>query len=105
VTALYLAAELGLTDIVKLLLAAGARTDAVTSSDLLPLHQASMNGHTDTVLLLLDAGSDINALNGQGVTPLDFAVYRGHERTAEEIRLRGGVVHKFLRSKAMELEN
>jgi len=94
-TVLHLAAELGFTDIVKLLLAAGARADAVTSSDLLPLHQAAMNGHTDTVLLLLDAGSDINALNSQGVTPLDFAVYRGHERTAEEIRLRGGV-HKFL---------
>jgi ankyrin repeat protein len=95
VTALHLAAELGLTDIVKLLLAAGARTDAVTSSGMLPLHQATMDGHTDTVLLLLDAGSDINAMDGQGVTPLDFAIHGGHERTAEEIRLRGGV-HKIL---------
>jgi ankyrin repeat protein len=87
VTALHIAAEVGHTKIVKVLLDAGAEVDARTSNDTTPLHQAAQEGHLDIVRELLIAGADLDARDDNGTTPHDFALHCGHEESALELGL------------------
>jgi ankyrin repeat protein len=50
----------GLTDIIKLLLEAGADVNGLGSSTPTPLAQAVYDGLTDIIKLLLEAGADPN---------------------------------------------
>ena len=87
---LYIAAENGHTDIVKLLLDSKAGVNArITGTGETPLYAAAQNGHTDTVKLLLDHKADVNACcNDDGATPLWAAVKFGHTEV-EKVLLRG----------------
>ena len=63
-TPLYWAAEYGRTNVVKLLLKAGADVNATVSDGPLkgytPLHEAAYLGHKDTVKVLIKAEADVN---------------------------------------------
>lgn len=72
-SALYYASTWGQTDIVRVLLNAGARAGMVFESGKTCLHAAAMLGREDIVEMLLEAGADPNACNNQGLTPLDVA--------------------------------
>ena len=54
---LHVAARMGHTEMVRLLLDRGADVNVRDRGGRAPLHLACMNGHTDTVRLLLDRGA------------------------------------------------
>ncbi|WP_257254281.1 ankyrin repeat domain-containing protein, partial [Endozoicomonas sp. SESOKO3] len=60
-TPLYLAAREGHTDIVQLLIEAGADLNAALPNGASPLFIAARKGHTDIVKLLIEAGAELNA--------------------------------------------
>ena len=69
-TPLQWAAEEGHTDIVRILLNAGADVKATNYYGGTPLGVAASKGHTDIVQILLEAGAEVNAKNEFGTTPL-----------------------------------
>lgn len=98
-TALHLAAAAYEPDIVKALLAHGARVDARNRRGAEPLHYAS-DGHPDapgwdpkaqaaTIAALLKAGANPNALDRSGVAPLHRAI-RNRCSAAVRALLKGG---------------
>ena len=79
-TPLFLAAEKGRMDVLKLLLAAGADlTVAGEKYGNLPVHQACFGGQTEAALALLDAGDFLEARNKAGFTPLLVAARGGYD--------------------------
>ena len=85
-TPLIVAARDGHTEIVKILIEAGANVNAVEPTfGAVPLHKAAYNGHVD-ILRLLVARPEIN-LDPQGpsngYTPLHDAVWLGYQDCAE----------------------
>ena len=56
-TSLFIASRNGHADVAELLIANGARVDAVMQDGATPLFLASENGHKNIVRLLLDAGA------------------------------------------------
>ena len=73
-SALYHAAFLGHTDIVKMLLARNADANFQDDEGETPFIAALSGGHFGVARLLLDAGADINMTSGeQGQTPLHWA--------------------------------
>lgn len=79
-TALSLAAHRGHVEIAKLLVAAGAKVNAITDCQETCLHSAAEAGHHQLVQLLLqnNASPDLACLRG-GFTPLHLAAKGGHE--------------------------
>ncbi len=103
ITALRIAAGGGRTEIVKMLLDAGADASkdglwsaafgGHTATVKLLLERGAQNkestllsaaymGHVDVVRLLLNNGTDVNVKNSQGKTALDLAREQGHTATA-----------------------
>ncbi|MEU1873478.1 MULTISPECIES: ankyrin repeat domain-containing protein [unclassified Streptomyces] len=76
-TPLYVASVSGAADIVRVLLAAGARPDTESGigSEGTPLCGAACWGHTEAVRALLEHGADPNLRedHGTGWAPLDWA--------------------------------
>ena len=73
-TGLHWAAHHGDTQIVRLLVDAGADLEATTRlGDHTPLHVASRGGHTRAVTALLDAGANATAVTAAGATPLHLS--------------------------------
>lgn len=80
-TPLHSAAQLGRTEIVKLLIAKGADVDATNRWGQTPLHYASLFYHKEIVEKLLEEGADVNAEDENGYNPLGLAsVPRGVSR-------------------------
>lgn len=77
-TSLHLASSRGDTEIVELLLEAGAKVNDKNKFGWTPLHLASRQGHIEIVQMLLKAGADPGAKNKFGRTPLDYAVKYQH---------------------------
>mmetsp|Transcript_23578 Transcript_23578/g.33769 ORF Transcript_23578/g.33769 Transcript_23578/m.33769 type:complete len:86 (+) Transcript_23578:421-678(+) len=62
-TPLHVAARGGHQEVVSLLLAGGAQTEAVDTYGDTPLHVAARGGHQEVVSLLLAGGAQIEAVN------------------------------------------
>lgn len=84
-TALHLAAFFGKTEVTRILLDAGARTDTYTTNTFAnqPLHAAAAGRHIEVCRLLLAAGADVDATQHGGYTPLHEAAQHGDAEMVE----------------------
>ena len=97
--ALRAAARQGDTDLVALLLDAGADPDAPCGAGYTSLHYASRLGHADVVAVLLAAGADPNARvpfhpdnrRRYGDTPISLALWWRHLDIVEQLLAHGAV--------------
>jgi len=85
-TALHSAVSRLQSEVVRILLEAGANANVRQSAGWTPLHAAAMNGDLASVDLLLEAGADPTAANDEGRTVTDLANESGDEATAGRIR-------------------
>ncbi|XP_061183603.1 glycerophosphocholine phosphodiesterase GPCPD1-like [Saccostrea echinata] len=77
-TILHIAVANNNSDIVKLLLRAGADVKTANNQGRTPLHIASRSGNADITKQLIDAGSDVDATTKDCRTALHTATWRGH---------------------------
>lgn len=89
-TAIIRAAELGMADVVKALIAAKADVNAKSNPGYTALMLAADNGKTEIVRILLDAGADVTAKSGAGMTALDMAKAASHHEISQMLRQAGG---------------
>lgn len=75
-TALIIAAEIGRTSIVRLLLARGAKANATDKWLETALHYASLNGNFEIVKMLVAAGADPEPEADNMQTPLQYLTFR-----------------------------
>ena len=75
-TALIVASEIGRTNIVRLLLARGAKANARDGWSETALHYASLNGNFEIVKMLIAAGADPEAEANSMQTPLQYLTFR-----------------------------
>jgi ankyrin repeat protein len=85
-TALHSAVSRSRSDIVRILLDAGASPGVRQSAGWTPLHSAAANGDVASVESLIAAGADPTATNDEGRSVLDMATERGDDATIERIR-------------------
>jgi ankyrin repeat protein len=85
-TALHSAVSRLQSDVVRILLDAGANPNARQSAGWTPLHAAAMNGDLTSVELLLASGADPTATSEEGRSVIDLANQSGDEATAGRIR-------------------
>ncbi|HLG59074.1 MAG TPA: ankyrin repeat domain-containing protein [Vicinamibacterales bacterium] len=90
-TALMFAANYGQTEIIRLLVKAGANVRARPNSEprFSALLAAASNGHVDAVRVLLELGADINDSDDDGQTALMLASAKGHSSVVRELVTRG----------------
>jgi len=81
----HIAASNGNTEMLSVLLEAGADVNASTSAGHRPLHMAAENGHEQAVTRLLAAGADASVTGKDGETPLYLAAAGGHERVVSAL--------------------
>lgn len=77
------------SDVVDLLVAAGAERDAVDNDDDTPLHLAASQGKVQLVKRLIAAGARRDPVNSSGYTPLLAATARGYATVVRELLLAG----------------
>jgi ankyrin repeat protein len=89
--ALALAAQLGRTDVVRLLVEAGEdpnrRNPAGMHAHATPLHHAALGGHAETARLLAERGARVDIEDEiYRSTPVGWAEHGGHAAIAEALR-------------------
>jgi uncharacterized protein len=80
-------------ELVKALLARGARADVINPYGSSPLAEAARVGNVSLVQMLLDAGADANRANQDGETPLMLAARTGVVKVAEVLVSHGANVN------------
>ena len=92
--ALHRACALGHLEVVKLLVAEGAKVDAEDScpNRLQPIHWASSYGRLEIVTLLVAKGAKADATNKDGWQPLHYACREGHLGVVKLLVARGATV-------------
>jgi uncharacterized protein len=88
-TPLHFASKGGYTDIVNVLIAAGANVNARNKGALTPLHVAAMVGNLKIVEVLLSKGAEMNALDVAKKTPLQYAIMNNRKDVAAYLKKRG----------------
>ncbi|CAI8026097.1 Putative ankyrin repeat protein MM_0045 [Geodia barretti] len=88
-SALMMAAEEVWTEVVSLLLAAGAKIDLQNWHGYTSLMLAAENGETEVVSLLLEAGANIDLQNESGHSVLMLAIIKGMTKVVSQL-LEGG---------------
>ena len=66
------------TELLNLLVNAGADVNMQGDMGWTALHQAAAGGHPEVLKLLVDAGADVNMVTGMGSTALYLAAQNGH---------------------------
>ena len=93
-TALHWAARRGETEMVRMLVAAGANVRAITRlGNYTPLILASQGGHATIIDTLAAAGADVKATTAAGVTPLMLASGSGQVEAVKTLITRGADVN------------
>jgi len=85
-TAMHSAVSRLQSDVLRILLDAGANPNVRQSAGWTPLHAAAMNGDLASVELLLASGADPAATNDEGRSVIDLATESGDQATADRIR-------------------
>ena len=80
-TALHFAVEGTHTDVVQVLIDAGADIDTKNNYRCSPLHSACISGTLDVVKMLVRAGAGVRATDDEGDTCLILAAFFGHTET------------------------
>ncbi len=90
----------GHTEIVELLIAAGADINVKNRGGGTPLYDAAFRGRKEIAELLIAKGADVNAKGVDGITPLDLATTFRHRRTetADLLRKHGGKTSEELKA-------
>lgn len=86
VTALHAAASRGDSEIVGILLEAGADPNARQEGGFVPLHSVAQNGNLPVAELLLKRGAKADARNDKGKTPAEIAEESKHPELAVRLR-------------------
>ncbi|XP_055945199.1 uncharacterized protein LOC129975931 [Argiope bruennichi] len=93
--ALHKAAKGGHTNVVELLITAGAKINAKSLKGTTPLHLAAEKGHYAVALKLLQHGADINITDLNGSTPLSFSIREGFLAVSELLLGKDIVIDSF----------
>jgi ankyrin repeat protein len=84
---LFIAAQKGHVDILKLLIKAEGDVNQVTKEDKVsPLMIASVNGFVEAVELLLSNGADVHLKANKGRTALNIAIHHKHHAVVAVLR-------------------
>jgi ankyrin repeat protein len=102
-TALHIAAYVGHSEIVELLIAVGADVNAKDEDGSTPLLQAAEgtklvepkhgHNHAEIIKLLILNDADVNAKDKNGTTPLHYVAGEGHKEIAELLLTKGADVN------------
>lgn len=95
-TPLFRAAEYGLTDIVEILLDAGAQINQglVGENETSPIFVAAQQGNIEVVDLLIARGANVNkARRFNGATPIHIASWSGHSNVVKSLIKAGANIH------------
>jgi ankyrin repeat protein len=84
--AIHAAAARSNVSMVRMLLARGAKADAVQAGGFTPLHAAAFHGSREIVELLFSHGADPAIRSADGKTAADLAAERGHRDLAQQLR-------------------
>lgn len=76
-------------DLIRRLVAAGARIDRAGPGGSTALSLAALNGHAASVALLLELGADVSQRNRRGESALDLARRKGHVEVVELLQAAG----------------
>jgi ankyrin repeat protein len=85
-TAMHSAVSRLQSDVVRILLEAGANPNLRQSAGWTPLHSSAANGDVTSIELLLASGADPAATNDEGRSVIDLATESGDEVTVDRIR-------------------
>ena len=91
--AIVVAASSCVTDVIELLIGAGADVNAKNVFNASPLHKASAYGEVGVIEKLLDRGADIHLKERSGKTSLYMAAEYGHANAIRALEQRGADVN------------
>mmetsp|Transcript_7720 Transcript_7720/g.11628 ORF Transcript_7720/g.11628 Transcript_7720/m.11628 type:complete len:655 (+) Transcript_7720:109-2073(+) len=94
ITSLSAASHKGRTEIVKILIKAGADVNAESYNGSTPLIQSSHFGHIEVVVNLVKAGAIVDKPNNKGTTALMRATQEGKEEVVEFLIQKGADVNR-----------
>jgi hypothetical protein len=99
ISALYIAAQEGNLEVVKILLDYGvlAEVNQDRRNIATPLYMAAQNGHSEVVKILLASGAAVNQATLNGVTPLVVAAQEGHLEVIKILLASGAAVNQARR--------
>ncbi|NXC89273.1 ANR29 protein, partial [Tyrannus savana] len=84
-SAIFLAAQGGYLDVIRLLLSSGAKVNQPRQDGTAPLWIASQMGHSEVVRVMLLRGAERDAARDDGTTALLKAAIKGYNNVIEEL--------------------